>query len=120
MAITKKGVKGGYVTLLFNATGFTNIASANAVGETVDSMNITHMLWSANGASKWTVARGGNTIASLYGVDDWDLSREGIQLEQGGDAASNLVATLSSTSGLAEGTLIIKLHKKSSGFTTEY
>ena len=56
--IVDKNIKGGYVTLRFNNTGSSWLHEANGVGETVNSMKLSNVLWSANQSGTWTIQRG--------------------------------------------------------------
>ena len=119
MSIVNTGNKGGYVTARFIATGvlYPNNATdgANSVGETVETLKFSFIGATGNSSANWVVKRGANTVFNISGGQSLDLIGEALSVEVGGEAAANVVATL--TGGPS--TLIIKMHKSSS-FTTEY
>jgi len=115
MGIITKGNKGGYLVAKYTANGFFNVETSNVVGETVNTMSFTNILWSSNNSGVWNISRGANVVATLSGSGQWDLAEIGMALETGGENAANVVVTLEGSTG----TLIMKLHKQSS-FTTEY
>lgn len=115
--VVNKGIKGGYVTAIFNAGGYIPLSSSNAArsansaGETVQEMFITDVFWNTGGANSvvFTVARGANTVLTLTGTGHWNFPENGIALETGGESSANCVVT---RSGAGPGTVIIKLHKR--------
>jgi len=106
----------GYVVLRTTATDFLKLNSsgavqgANSIGETVISMSISEIMWSANGNNTWTINRGSNTVAVLSGSGWHDYQSSGIKLEDStAQATSNVVVTLSGGGGF----IAVKLHKVS-------
>ncbi|MDP7365835.1 MAG: hypothetical protein QGH83_01035 [Candidatus Pacebacteria bacterium] len=108
--IVDKNIKGGYVTLRFNNTGSSWLHEANGVGETVNSMKLSNVLWSANQSGTWTIQRGANVVLTLTGSGRWDLHQEPIVVENAGEQVSNVVCSMSAN---ANGCLILKFHKSS-------
>jgi|TARA_B100001964_G_C14137343_1_gene555760 hypothetical protein len=108
--VINKGNKGGYVTYRFNNTGQSWFHEANVAGETVNSMHISNVIWSANNSGTWTIQRGANVVLTLTGTGRWDLYQEPIVLENAGEQVSNLVCTMSPN---ANGCLILRMHKSS-------
>ena len=117
--------KGGYVTVSANATGFVALNNtdgvggltgngANTVGEVVQEMNISEIIWSNLGAANmWDIKRGANTIFKCYGQNGQiNVQRDNLHLECNSfERASNVVFTLSGAS--AKGSIVLKLHKRS-------
>lgn len=67
-------------------------------------VNISGMFFSTDGTL--TVTRNGNTVATVYGTDNWDFSQQmGFVLNQ--DNGSNIVANF----GAANGTVVFVLTK---------
>jgi len=115
MTVVNKA-KGGQVTLRFETTGFANLGQVNAIGETVTSMRITDVLWSANGGA-WLIKRGANTVLKLNGNGIWPLRDNNIVVDNvGGESAANIQCILTAGSG----SLVIKLAKDSTTFTRQY
>lgn len=81
-----------------------NLAADNT--ETISSANITKLYWSTNGSI--AIARGANTILTLFGSDHWDF--HGISLNE--YSSANLVFTV--TGG---GTMIVEVAKSSNAIT---
>ena len=109
--------KGGYVTVSANASGFVALNQvgastggllgngANTVGEVVQEMNISEIIWSNLGtANMWDIKRGGNTVFKCYGQNG---HLEGNSFER----ASSVGFTLSGAA--AKGSIVLKLHKRS-------
>lgn len=116
MTVVSTGGKGGIVTARFTGTGevhlntaFANNA-ANAVGETVNSMNIYDVWFSSQPAtSTWTIARNGTNVLVLAGSGHADFHHHATVIDA--DLASgNCVATLSGGTG----SCVIRLKKQSS------
>ena len=118
--------KGGYVTISANATGFVALNQvgdstggllgngANTVGETVNEMNISEIIWSNLGtANMWDIKRGGNTVFKCYGQNGQiNFQRDNIHLECNSfERSANVVFTLSGSG--AKGSIVLKLHKRS-------
>ena len=117
--------KGGYVTVSANATGFVALNNtdgvggltgngANTVGEVVQEMNISEIIWSNLGtANMWDIKRGGNTVFKCYGQNGQiNVQRDNLHLECNSfERASNVVFTLSGAA--AKGSIVLKLHKRS-------
>ncbi len=117
MPITVNQVKNNGYTVL-RATGTDSLKlntangkqGANAVGETVLSMSISEVIWSANSSNRWTIDRGSNTIAVLHGQGDISFQEKGMKLEaDSAQLTSNVVVTLSGGTGF----IVLKLHKVS-------
>lgn len=116
--ISNKGTKGGYVTAVFTGPGAVYLNSlnpligANSAGETVTGMNIISAEWSIGNNANWAVSRGANNVLNLAAGQHYiDLS-DGRMIDLlGGNAQANVVVT---KNGASPGTLILKLHKKSS------
>ena len=113
--VTKSNKPNGYVVFSTTSTdGFklnhASLASANSAGELVTEMTISELMWSANASNRWTVARGANTVAVLFGSGHHDYQSSGMSLEPLlGDRQANVMSTLSGGTG----TMVAKLHKKS-------
>ena len=118
--------KGGYVTVSANASGFVALNQvgastggllgngANTVGEVVQEMNISEIIWSNLGtANMWDIKRGGNTVFKCYGQNGQiNVQRDNLHLECNSfERASNVVFTLSGAA--AKGSIVLKLHKRS-------
>lgn len=111
--------KGGYLTFRGTTTGFLRLNTdgltngANVVGETVDSMSISKLMWSFPAGGGVTVNRGANTVAILNGSGVHDYQEEQVKLEVSrGDEVANVVFTVSGS-----GYFIAKLQKRSGGAT---
>ena len=112
MAIVSKG-KSVVTRFLGSGVVFPNNASsdgANAVGETVTSMSITHAQWSCANGAYFTVARGANTIAYYSNAGAHDYQSQGIIDGLGGEPFANVVVT---KVGSGPCFLSLRLHKKS-------
>jgi len=115
--VVSKGVKGGYVTAIFESGGHVQLnsanttVSANSAGETVNEMWISTVMVAAANAVTYTVKRGGNTVLQLSGVATFKYQDAGIQLETGGESAANVVVT---KNGAGVASLVVKLHKRTS------
>tara|TARA_Y100000034_G_C6910355_1_gene424440 strand:- start:11012 stop:11368 length:357 start_codon:yes stop_codon:yes gene_type:complete len=118
MPIVSKGNKGGSVVLKYVTTANDDISTMNVVGETVNSATITDVFWSANNNATWVVDRGVDNVLNLSGSGSWHLADHGLKVESNTtEEQGNVAVTLVGTN--PGGSLILKLHKKSS-FDTEY
>lgn len=116
--IVRKDAKGGgYVVLRYMATGFitlnsnTAIKGANAVGETVQNMHISHMWWNCSNGCYFTVKRGANTVAVLSSGDDFDAQERGIYLDNlGAESVANVQVI---KTGTGPSMVVMKIHKQS-------
>jgi hypothetical protein len=120
MTVLSTGTKGHVSILYFDGTGgFHNIRHFEVSGEeTVDSAHIGTIYWSANNNATWEVSRGGNTLLKLVGSGSFHFESDGIRLETDAQATANVSVAL--VGNLPKGgTILLKMHKKSS-FTTEY
>lgn len=112
--IQHKGNKGGFVVARFTGTGFLKLNTAgaavgcNSAGETVQTMNIYSMQWSAGNGASWTIKRGANTVWTCDGQDYLDLSDGRLIDNVGGEPTANVVVTKNGTGPAA---IVIKLHK---------
>lgn len=105
----------GYVVFRANSTSglklntSNGLAGANTIGESVESMAISEVMWSVNGSGSWTVKRGANTVAVFSGSGYHDYQASSIRLEQNSfELSANLDLTLSGT-----GVITFKVHKVS-------
>jgi hypothetical protein len=105
----------GYVVFRANSTSglklntSNGLAGANTIGESVESMAISEVMWSVSSAGSWTVKRGANTVAVFSGSGYHDYQASGIRLEQNSfELSANLDLTLSGT-----GVITFKVHKVS-------
>jgi len=100
----------GYV--VFRATGneTVNLLTVATAGETVNSMAISEIIWSVDAAQKWTVTRGGNTVAILAGSGQHDYQGSGMRLEE---TNSQLTANCNVALSGGDGYIVVKLHKVS-------
>jgi hypothetical protein len=95
---------GGKAVLKFDATttiSLANLATSNT--ENVQSFVVSRLRWTT--ANNITIARGSNTIATLYGTDQWDLGRSSGLAEF---PAATLVVTINTG-----GTIIVDVEKAS-------
>lgn len=113
--VSKSNKPNGYVVFSTSATGgfklnHATLPSANAAGETVQEMSISELMWTVNGTNRWTVTRGGNTVAQLSGSGNHDYQSSGMVLEHYlGDREANVHFALSGGTG----TVVAKFHKRS-------
>lgn len=82
----------------------TDLATPNSSVENVQSFAIKQLFFSSNGS--WTVTRGSNTVAVLYGNGHWNLAGHGVTFAEFANAT--LSYTLSGS-----GTLVIVGQKTS-------
>jgi len=97
---------------VFRATGneTVNLLTVATAGETVNSMAISEIIWSVDAAQKWTVTRGGNTVAILAGSGQHDYQGSGMRLEE---TNSQLTANCNVALSGGDGYIVVKLHKVS-------
>ena len=113
--VVNKGIKGGYVTVIFSAGGYIALNSSNVVvaansaGETVQEMAISVVSWAAANGVTFNIKRGANNVLNLALNGTMDFQAAGIGLETGGEAAANVVVT---RAGTGPASLVIKLHKR--------
>ena len=115
--IRKDAKGGGYVVLRYLTTGHITlntvgaVLGANAIGETVQNMHISHMWWNCSNGCYFTVRRGANTVAILSSGDDFDAQERGVYLDNlGGEATSNVQVI---KTGTGPSMVVMKLHKQS-------
>lgn len=94
---TNQNKPGGYVVLRATGADTLNLATAAAAGETVNSMSISQIVWSADHNQRWTVTRGGDTVAVLSGSGGQDY--QGIRLETDAQLTANCNVALSAGNG---------------------
>jgi len=104
---TNQNKPGGYVVLRATGTDTLNLATAAAAGETVNSMSISQIAWSVDGTNRWTVSRGGDTVAVFAGSGGQDY--QGIRLETDAQLTANCNVALSGGNGY----IVVQLHKVS-------
>lgn len=107
MAIIQNQKHGSVVirdTASNSSVALTDLATPNSSVENVQSFAIKQIFFSSNGS--WTVARGSNTIATLYGSGHWNLAGHGVTF------AEYANATLSYTLA-GSGTIVIVGQKTS-------
>lgn len=110
--------KSGWVVARFVAseTIFLNTSTplrgCNNAGELVTAANIISAEWSIGNNAYWQVQRGANTVLLLTdGQHCFEMTDSRVIDNIGGEPQSNVVVT---KVGSGPGTLILKLHKKSS------
>jgi len=104
---TNQNKPGGYVVLRATGADTLNLATAAAAGETVNSMSISQIVWSVDHNQRWTVTRGGDTVAVLSGSGGQDY--QGIRLETDAQLTANCNVSLSGGNGY----IVVQLHKVS-------
>lgn len=110
MAITvKQNKNGGYSILRATTDDTINLVTAAGSGETVNSMTIAEIMWSANGTNTWTVSRGSDTVAVLAGSGHHDYQASGMRLETTAQITANCNVVLSGGTGY----IVVKVHKVS-------
>lgn len=98
----------GLALIRFTSNGTMEVANlATSNTETVSSVTITKLLFS--GSNTWTVARGSNTVITLTGTGEFNLSALGWVL--GESPSANLVIT---NPAATPGTLLIEVKKSGS------
>jgi hypothetical protein len=95
----------GRAAIRFDSNGTITLAnlSTNNTTDNVTSFSITNILWSTS--NNITIARGGNTILTLFGTDHWNLGAMG--LAENEFNTGNLVVTINTG-----GSAIIEVSKK--------
>lgn len=110
MSVISNATRTGVVVTASTATETIDLSTLIIAGETLKSVEIAGVVWSGT----WTVVRGGVTVLSLTGSGNWgDLDALGISLKA--NPTSNIVLTLTGA-----GTIILRLKKVVSGYTTQY
>lgn len=115
--IIRKDLKGGYIVARFIATGSLRlnaaaaINGANSAGETVQSMQISSVVYSTSNGAYFTVARGANQVGVFSGAAPvQDFQAGGFYIDsEGGNPQANVVIT---KVGLGPSWITMKLHKR--------
>jgi hypothetical protein len=89
-----------------SATLTMNSFSTNTTTETVTSVKITQVKWSADPTGNVNIGRGTNTVLSLYNTGDWNLAASGLLVAN--SSASNVVVSIT-----GDGTCILECVKES-------
>ena len=98
MAIIQNQKHGSVVirdTASNSSIALTDLATPNSSVENVQSFAIKQIFFSSNGS--WTVARGSNTIATLYGSGHWNLAGHGVTFAEYANATLSYTLTGSGT-----------------------
>ena len=114
--ITNKNAKGGWITINVGSGGafYLNNSNAtigaNAVGETVQALNIISVAVTCGNGTYYTIKRGANTVLVIGGDNEIDLADGRLIDNIGGESQANVVVT---KSGSGPASCIIKMHKRS-------
>lgn len=111
MPITvKQNKNGGYTVLTATSNTTINLVTAAGSGETVQSMSIAEVKWSAIGTAYWTVTRGNDVVARYGGSGSHDYQESGMRLEENNaQLTANCNVALTGNFGF----IAVKLHKVS-------
>ena len=111
MPITiKQNKNGGYAILRATANDTINLVTAAGASETVQSMSIAEVKWSAVGSAYWTITKGSDVVAIYGGSGNHDYQESGMRLEStNGQLTANCNVALTGSFG----SIVVKLHKVS-------
>lgn len=115
--IIRKDIKGGYIVARYVATGFIKLntagaaVGANSAGETIQSMQISSVVYSTSNGAYFTVGRGANQVGVFSGAGPvQDFQAGGFYIDsEGGNPQANVVIT---KVGSGPSWITMKLHKR--------
>ena len=111
MAVTvNQNRPGGYLVLRATGNDFVARHVSNTAGEIIQTMAVTEVLWSVDASQRWTLTRGGDTVAVFTGSGHHDYQSSGVMLEANN---TQLQANCNVALSGGNGYIIVKLHKVS-------